>query len=66
MTAAGPLALDDDLDVQPVTAELLAALSPEERALGEAAGAEVDSGARIVWQEDVPGALEEIRRMKAG
>ena len=67
MTAARSLRLDDDLDVQPITDELLATLDPEERALGEQAAAEVDSGkARIVWQEDVPAALDEIRKMKAG
>jgi hypothetical protein len=69
MIAAYPLTVPavDDLDVQPVNEALLATLSPEERALGEQARAEVDSGsARIVWAEDVPAALVEIRRMKAG
>ena len=68
MIAAYPLAVPeaDDLDVQAVDDALLATLSPEERALGEQARAEVDSGsARIVWAEDVPAALAEIRRMKA-
>jgi hypothetical protein len=68
MTAAHPLDLPmDDLDVAPVDDALLATLSPEERALGDAAREDVERGkARIVWQEDMPAALDEIRRMRAG
>ena len=67
MIAAHPLPEIEDLDVQLVDEALLASLSPEERALGEQARAEVASGAaRIVWAANVPAALEEIRRTKAG
>jgi hypothetical protein len=69
MSAAHPLPFPevDELDVQLVDEALLASLSREERALGEWARAEVDGGsARIVWAENVPAALEEIRRTKAG
>jgi len=64
MTAAHPLPMpdldvvvDDDLSVYPpeVRAEILAA---EERIAG--------GTAQIVWEEDVPAALAEIRRAKAG
>jgi hypothetical protein len=68
MAATHPLPLPgDDLDVQLVTPELLATLSPEERALWEETDRRhAESRARVVWQEDVPAALEEIRRMKGG
>ncbi len=53
--------------MQLVDDALLATLSPEERALGEDAGRRLADGtARIVWQHDMPAALEEIRRMKGG
>ena len=66
MTAAHPLPLPDDMDVQLVDDALLATLSPEERALGEDVERQLAEGTlRIVWQEDVPAALAEIGRMKA-
>lgn len=65
MTAARQLHLDDDLDVQPVTDELLATLDPEERALIEEARERRANGTtRVVWAEDVPAALDEIRRTR--
>jgi hypothetical protein len=69
MSVAYPLPLPelDDFEVQPLDARTLATLGPEERALAEEALARISSGTlRVVTAEEVPAALAEIRRMKAG
>jgi hypothetical protein len=69
MAAAAPLDLahdarHDDLDWAPLDLDEVPA---EARAMIEAAEERIrDGSAQLVWEEDVPAALEEMRRASGG
>jgi hypothetical protein len=70
MTAAHPLPpahAADDLEVFPMDDAYMATLPADVRAAMEAAEERIANGtARIVWEEDVPATLAEIRRTTVG